>query len=70
MAVSSLSRVRIRIRAALVAFATAIRHALDIGMPLEKILEKMTTLPRSVMQPALKERGDAGGRRDSRSDGV
>src|SRR5215207_1777256 len=38
-------------------FATAIRHALDIGMPLEKILEKMTTLPRSVVQPALKNRG-------------
>ena len=38
-------------------FATAIRHALDIGMPLEKILEKMTSLPRSVVQPALKERG-------------
>ena len=38
-------------------FATAIRHALDIGMPLEKILEKMTSLPRSVVQPALNERG-------------
>jgi N-acyl-D-aspartate/D-glutamate deacylase len=38
-------------------FATAIRHALDIGMPLEKILEKMTSLPRSVVQPALKDRG-------------
>jgi N-acyl-D-aspartate/D-glutamate deacylase len=38
-------------------FATAIRHAVDIGMPLEKILEKMTTLPRSVMLPALRERG-------------
>ena len=38
-------------------FATAIRHALDIGMPLEKILEKMTTLPRSVVLPALRDRG-------------
>ncbi len=38
-------------------FATAIRHALDIGMPLEKILEKMTSLPRSVLLPAMKERG-------------
>jgi len=38
-------------------FATAIRHALDIGMPLEKILHKMTVLPRSVMLPALRERG-------------
>ena len=38
-------------------FATAIRHALDIGMSLEKILEKMTTLPRRVLLPALKDRG-------------
>ena len=38
-------------------FATAIRHALDIGIPLEKILEKMTTLPRSVMLPSLRLRG-------------
>ena len=30
-------------------FATAIRHGLDIGLPLEKILEKMTSLPRSVV---------------------
>jgi N-acyl-D-aspartate/D-glutamate deacylase len=38
-------------------FATAIRHALDIGLPLERMLEKMTTLPRSVVQPAMKDRG-------------
>ncbi|MBY0432887.1 MAG: amidohydrolase family protein [Cyclobacteriaceae bacterium] len=38
-------------------FATAIRHALDIGMPLEKILEKITTMPRNLILPALKERG-------------
>ncbi len=38
-------------------FATAIRHALDIGMPLEKILVKMTSLPRSVVRPAMKDRG-------------
>ena len=38
-------------------FATAIRHALDTGLSLERILEKMTTLPRSVMLPALRERG-------------
>ena len=38
-------------------FATAIRHALDIGMPLEKILEKMTSLPRSVMLHAMIDRG-------------
>ena len=38
-------------------FATAIRHGLNIGLPLEKILEKMTSLPRRVVQPALKDRG-------------
>jgi N-acyl-D-aspartate/D-glutamate deacylase len=38
-------------------FSTAIRHALDIGFPLEKIIEKMTTLPRSVVLPAMKDRG-------------
>lgn len=38
-------------------FATAIRHALDIRMPLENILEKMTSLPRSVVLPAMKDRG-------------
>jgi N-acyl-D-aspartate/D-glutamate deacylase len=38
-------------------FATAIRHALDIGLPLEKILYKMTSLPSSVIQPAMKGRG-------------
>jgi N-acyl-D-aspartate/D-glutamate deacylase len=38
-------------------FATAMRHALDIGMPLEKIIEKMTALPRSLMHPVLKDRG-------------
>lgn len=38
-------------------FATAIRHALDIGLPLERILEKMTSLPRSVVLPAMKDRG-------------
>lgn len=38
-------------------FATAIRHGLDVGIPLEKILEKMTLLPRSVVHPALKDRG-------------
>jgi N-acyl-D-aspartate/D-glutamate deacylase len=38
-------------------FATAIRHALEIGLPLEKMIEKMTTLPRRVVAPVLKERG-------------
>ncbi|OGD26824.1 MAG: nitrate reductase [Candidatus Aminicenantes bacterium RBG_13_63_10] len=38
-------------------FATAIRHALSIGMPLEKMLEKMTVLPGRVLRPALDHRG-------------
>ena len=38
-------------------FATAVRHGLDIGMPLEKILEKVTTMPRSLALPAMKDRG-------------
>jgi N-acyl-D-aspartate/D-glutamate deacylase len=38
-------------------FATAIKHAIDIKFPLETIIEKMTTLPASVVQPALKDRG-------------
>lgn len=38
-------------------FATAIRRALDTGMPLERILDKMTSLPKSVVRPALDGRG-------------
>ncbi|HUE81246.1 MAG TPA: amidohydrolase family protein [Pyrinomonadaceae bacterium] len=38
-------------------FATAVRHGLDIGLPLEKIIEKMTVLPRNVIRPYLKDRG-------------
>ena len=38
-------------------FSTAIRHGLDIGMPLEKILGKITTLPRRLILPAMKDRG-------------
>lgn len=38
-------------------FATAIRHGLDIGLPLEKIIDKITALPRSVLHPVLRERG-------------
>ncbi len=38
-------------------FATAIRRALDTGIPLERILEKMTSVPRSVVRPALDSRG-------------
>lgn len=38
-------------------FATAVRHAFDINMPLEQILEKITSLPASVIRPAMKDRG-------------
>jgi N-acyl-D-aspartate/D-glutamate deacylase len=38
-------------------FATAIRHAFDINLRLETIIEKVTALPRSIVQPALKGRG-------------
>jgi len=38
-------------------FATAVRHALDIKMPLEQMLEKVTALPSSVVRPAMKGRG-------------
>jgi N-acyl-D-aspartate/D-glutamate deacylase len=38
-------------------FATALRHAIDIKLPLETIIDKITTLPASVVQPALKDRG-------------
>jgi N-acyl-D-aspartate/D-glutamate deacylase len=38
-------------------FATAIRHALDINLPIETIIDKMTSLPCSVVQPAMRGRG-------------
>lgn len=38
-------------------FATAIRHGMDIGMSLEKILDKVTTLPARLMRPSLNDRG-------------
>jgi N-acyl-D-aspartate/D-glutamate deacylase len=38
-------------------FATAINHCLSIGIPLEKALDKMTTLPRKLISPALQNRG-------------
>ena len=38
-------------------FSTSIRHCLDRGIPLEKILDKVITLPRSLILPAMKERG-------------
>lgn len=38
-------------------FATAVRHGLDIGMPLEKIIAKITAIPRGVLLPAMNDRG-------------
>jgi N-acyl-D-aspartate/D-glutamate deacylase len=38
-------------------FATAVRHAMDIKLPLETIIEKVTTLPAKLVQPAIKDRG-------------
>jgi N-acyl-D-aspartate/D-glutamate deacylase len=38
-------------------FATALRHGMSIGIPLEKMIEKMTSLPRNVLLPAMKSRG-------------
>lgn len=38
-------------------FSTAIRHGLDIGMSLESILGKITTMPRNLILPAMKDRG-------------
>lgn len=38
-------------------FSTAINHCLSIGIPLEKALDKMTTLPRNLISPALQDRG-------------
>jgi N-acyl-D-aspartate/D-glutamate deacylase len=39
-------------------FAQALRHALDIGFPLEKLLPKMTSLPARLLRPALANRGE------------
>ena len=38
-------------------FATSIRHGLNIGLTLEKILAKVTSLPRSITLPAMANRG-------------
>jgi N-acyl-D-aspartate/D-glutamate deacylase len=38
-------------------FATTLKHGMDIGIPLEKMIEKMTALPTSILQPAMKSRG-------------
>lgn len=38
-------------------FATAVRYALDHAIPLERMIGKMTDLPRSLMKPVLDDRG-------------
>lgn len=38
-------------------FSTAVNHALEIGLPLEKIIEKITTLPHSLVAKAMPLRG-------------
>ncbi len=38
-------------------FATALRYAVDRRLPLERILDKVTALPRQVMRPVLATRG-------------
>jgi N-acyl-D-aspartate/D-glutamate deacylase len=38
-------------------FSISIRHCLDIGMPLERALHKVTTMQRDLISPALKDRG-------------
>ncbi|WP_299456148.1 amidohydrolase family protein [uncultured Microscilla sp.] len=37
-------------------FATAVRHGMDIGMSLEKVLDKVTTLPGRLMRPSMNDR--------------
>ena len=37
-------------------FATAIRHAMKINLPVETIIEKITSLPASLMKPAMNGR--------------
>jgi len=39
-------------------FATAVRHGMDIGMSLEKVLSKVTTLPAKLMRGAMDLRGE------------
>jgi N-acyl-D-aspartate/D-glutamate deacylase len=38
-------------------FATAVRYALDHSIPLERIIAKMTELPRALVREPLKDRG-------------
>ncbi len=38
-------------------FATALRHGIDLGIPMEVMLEKMTACPRKLLRPILNDRG-------------
>ena len=38
-------------------FSTAVRHGMNLGMSTEKILDKITTAPRNLILPAMKNRG-------------
>lgn len=38
-------------------FSTAVRHLMDTGMALERILEKISLLPRRLVAPVLRDRG-------------
>jgi N-acyl-D-aspartate/D-glutamate deacylase len=38
-------------------FATAMKHGQKLGLPLEKMIEKVTMLPRSLAMPVMKNRG-------------
>ena len=37
-------------------FATSLRHGINIGIPIEKMLSKMTTMPVQLMRPILNDR--------------
>ncbi len=38
-------------------FATALRHGMEVGIPMEVMLGKMTTVPRKLLRPILNDRG-------------
>ena len=39
-------------------FSTALKHGINIGIPIEKMLEKMTTLPKKLIGTPMKKRGE------------
>ncbi len=38
-------------------FSTALRHGQDLGLPVEFMLEKMTSLPHKLLRPCMNDRG-------------